>query len=173
MRFASLVLAAASAVTLTGCSDLVSLNPFVTDKEAVTDPSLVGTWKAPDGALAIIQQADSAYDITYTADKDTAKFEGRLIKTGNADILDLVIESDDAFQVPAHLMARVWVQGSTLRWIFLDSKWLRGQAANLASQPSGTRTLLTAPGDKVRDFVLTYGANDQAYEGDPVVMTRQ
>ena len=50
MRFPSLVLALASAVAMTGCSSLVSLNPFVTDPDAVLDPALAGVWSG-DNAM--------------------------------------------------------------------------------------------------------------------------
>jgi len=168
----AMVLGAASAMMLTGCSDLISLNPFVPEQDAVVDPTLAGTWKNSDGMLVIVQQEQSAYSITYTENKETAKFNGRLAKMGDAEIMDLVLESDDAFQVPVHMMARVWVEGSTLRWIFLDSKWLRQQAAELAGQPSGNRTLLTSPEAAARAFAWKYAGDARAYEGDPSVMTR-
>ena len=173
MKLTVLVLMAASALMLTGCSDLMSLNPFLTGKDAIADPGIVGTWKAPDGdSLLVVQQADTGYTITYTEKKDSAKFDGILVRVGDAKVLDLVMESDDAFQVPVHMLARVWPEGSTLRWIYLDSKWLRAQTVALPNQLSGKRTLLTAPAEALRSFVLKYGADDRAYEGDPMVLTR-
>ena len=174
MRLAGLVLMAASAVMLTGCSDLVSLNPFFTDKDSIADSSILGTWTGSDGdSLFIVQQADHGYVVTYTEKKESAKFAGSLVRVGDAKILDLVLlDSDDAFQVPVHMLARVWADGSTLRWIYLDSKWLRAQLGTLPSQVSGKRTLLTAPPEALRSFVMNYGADGLAYEGDPMVLTR-
>ena len=98
MRFSSFVFATASALMLTGCSDLLSLNSFVPDNESVADPSVVGTWKGSDDeALYIVPQTNSAYSITYTDKKDTAKFQGHLMNAGEAEILDLVVERENTF----------------------------------------------------------------------------
>jgi hypothetical protein len=61
-----------------------------------------------------------------------------------------------------------------MRWVFLDSKWLRDQAAQqLPSQPSHDHsTLITAPAEAFRAFVLKFGADDRSYEGDPMVLTK-
>jgi len=175
MKIFGWVFAIAGAVVLSGCSELMSLHSFVGDEDSAADPGLAGTWKSSDDeALIIVQQAGAIYSITYTEKKETAKFQGRLIRAGDAEILDVVEESDDAFQIPAHLMVRVWPEGGVLRFTFLDSKWLRALAAQqLASQPSGDRTLITAPADAVRSFVLRYGADPKAFEGNPSVLVRQ
>ena len=51
-QFPQLVLALAAMLTCTGCSELISLYPFVTDKEAVQDARLPGVWVDADGAAA-------------------------------------------------------------------------------------------------------------------------
>lgn len=173
MKFASFVCVAAGAVMLTGCSSLVSLNPFVTDQEAIADPSLAGTWKGSDGELYVIEQSGPAYTITYSKDKDTAKFQARVMKAGDLEVLDLVAEDNDPFRVPVHVAVRIWPEGSSLRWTFLDSQWLREQAGSLAKRPVGDRTMLMAPGDAVRELVMKYGADAGAYQGDPETLTRQ
>ena len=173
MRFTGLLLLAASAVLLTGCSDLVSLNPFIEAKDAIVDPALTGTWKG-DNSLFVIQQEDDGYAITYTEKNEAAKFRATLLQSADAKILDLVVDGDDdAFRVPVHLLARVWVQGSSLRWTFLDSKWLREQTAVLPNQIADKRTLLTAQPEALRTLVLKYATDDRAYEGTPMELTKQ
>ncbi len=44
MRLTTLVLALAGTLFMTACSKLVSLNPFVTGKEATLEPALLGVW---------------------------------------------------------------------------------------------------------------------------------
>jgi hypothetical protein len=184
MRFPSLLLTLTGAAVLTGCSSVISLNPFVTDRQATMDPALLGTWKPEqrtgarpsisviglsgdfgDDDLYIIRGSGSAYDITYTDGKFiTQKFEARLIRVGTAELLDLVPANDDGFQIPAHLLVRVWPKDSKLRWVFLDSDWLKQQAAQLlATQPSDDRTLITASSDALGDFVLKYGSDPRAF----------
>ena len=53
MRYAAMILALAGAVLLTGCSSLVSLDPFVTEEAAASDPNLAGLWQAGDKDLLI------------------------------------------------------------------------------------------------------------------------
>jgi len=175
MKFASLTLALASVAVLTGCTNLVSLNPFVTAKQAVLDPNLSGTWKSSDGdSLFVVQQNSSSYSITYTDGKGTSlKLTGLVFRAGDAELLDLVSENEAFLQVPVHAVVRVWPEGSLLRWTFLDSKWLREQVGKrLVSQPNGEGQLLTAPGDTVRSVLLEHAADSKAFENAPDVLTR-
>ena len=48
MRIPQLVLAVAGTLMCTGCSELISLHPFVSDKEAVQDARLLGVWVDED-----------------------------------------------------------------------------------------------------------------------------
>ena len=173
MRLTTLVLALAGAIFMTGCSSLVSLNSFVTDKEACLEPALLGVWHDSDDATYIIRQSGNVYAIAYM-DKSSSviKFEARLLGVGDAKLLDLVSKNDDPFQIPAHTPMRVWPEGSTLRMAFLDSEWLRQEATQqLPAQMTGDRLVITAPGDAVRTFLTTYGADDRAY-GEPSVLRK-
>ena len=172
MRFPILVLAAAGAALMTGCSSLVSLNPFVSDEESVISPALAGVWKTgEDDGLVVIRQSGTHYTILYTENSSTTlKFEGRLFRAGDAELLDLVPSSDDGFSIPVHTVVRVWPGQSELRWAFLESDWLKQQAVRqLASQPAGDRTLLTAPGAVVHSLLAKYGADEKAYSKQKVM----
>jgi hypothetical protein len=175
MKFASLTLALASVAALTGCTNLVSLNPFVTGKQAVLDPNLAGTWKSSDDdSLLIVQQHGSSYSVTYTDGKGTSlRFTALAFRAGDAELVDLVSENEAFLQVPVHALVRVWPEGSLLRWAFLDSKWLRQQVGKeLASQPNGEAQVLTAPGEAVGGVLRKYAADSKAFENAPNVMTR-
>jgi hypothetical protein len=175
MKILSLTLALAGAAALTGCSNLVSLNPIVTGNQAVMDANLAGTWKGGDGdVLVVVPKDDSSYSITYTNTKETTlKLTAMVFRAGDAELLDLVNDNEGFLQVPVHAVVRVWPEGNMLRWTFLDSKWLREQAGReLASLPRGDGQLLTAPGDAVRRTLLKYAGDSKAYENDPGVLTR-
>jgi len=175
MRIVSLTLALASAVALTGCTNLGSLNPFVTDQQAVMDGNLAGTWKSSDNdVLVVVQKNSSSYSITYTDGKDASlKLTAMVFKAGDAELLDLVSENEAPLQVPVHAVVRVWPEGSLLRWTFLDSKWLREWTdKELASQYRGGMQLLTAPGETVRGVLLKCAGDSRAYENEPNVLTR-
>ena len=60
---------------------------------------------------------------------------------------------------------RVWPKTSTLEMAFLDTDWLKKQAVEkLATQVIDSRTVIIAPGEAVRNFLMTNGADDRAYE---------
>ena len=174
MRISELVLALAGTLMCTGCSELISLHPFVTDKDAALDARLPGVW-VDDDDLYIVRQDGNGYAISYSDKKSSAvyKLKANLLKVGEARILDLTPAEEDAFQIAAHTPLRVWVEGATLRMAFLDSKWLREHAsAELAAQELDKRLLITSPQEDVTRFLPTYGADDRAY-GKPTVLTRQ
>jgi len=54
--------------------------------------------------------------------------------------------------------------GGTLRWAYLDTEWLRKQAAQLLpNRADDKRMVLTAPGAAVRAFVAKFGVDDKAH----------
>ena len=174
MRIANLLLTVAAAASLSGCSTLVSLHPFVTDQQAVIDPTLLGVWaKANGDDLYIVRQDGSHYTIRHVDKSDSRTFSAQLLKVGDVRILDLVSTNDDPFQLAVHTPMRVWVDGATLRFATLDSDWLQENAhKQLAIQEAGERSLITAPGDTLLRFLIAYGTADNAY-GKPEVLEKQ
>jgi len=165
MKLTGILLTTAAAIALSGCSTLVSLQPFVTDQQAVFDAGLLGIWaNSAQDELFIVRQDGKNYKIRHIKDQETQSFSAQLFKIGDLRILDLVSDTADPFQVAVHTPTRVWVDGSSLRFAMLDSDWLKENARKqLAIQDSGDRALITAPGDAVLKFLVTYGAGDNAY----------
>jgi hypothetical protein len=172
MRYPAMILALAGAVLLTGCSSLVSLDPFVPEDQAVGDPSLVGLWQdggSGDKDFVAIRQKGSAYSIRFFGDdKDVSLgFEGHLLRVGDAELMDLVSTNDTTFNIPAHMVVRIWTEDGGLRWVFLDSDWLKDQAKQtLGTQTAGDRTLIAARGAAPAEFLKKFGADEKAYSGD-------
>ena len=168
MKLTSMLLALAGALILTGCDTpaLLTLDPVVTDQDAVFDPALLGTWGASqDKDLCIFRRnGDSGYAITYVSGGDVRQFIARLFRVGEASVLDLTPESSDDFQIAGHALIRIWTEGGTLRWAFLDTEWLRKQASQLLpNRAADKRMVLTAPDAAVRAFVVKYGVDDKAH----------
>jgi hypothetical protein len=160
-----------STLMLTGCSDLVSLNPIAPDGASRFDPALAGVWQGSD-ALYVVRQDDSGYSVVYVGKESTKRLHGVLFQAGDAKLLDLVTVEEDPFQVPVHVVARVWPEAAKLSWALLDSDWLRQQTGTLnATQRAGERTLLTAPAPAVRGFVTKYGGDERAH-GQPEVLNK-
>jgi len=119
MRPILAVLMIAGAVVTTGCSSLLSLQPVVTEQETTFEPALVGAWSSEgdDDLFVIRQTKDRQYRIRY----GPADFDGRLFRAGNAWFLDVTHKEESALQVPAHAVVRLWLEGDTLRWTFIES----------------------------------------------------
>jgi len=173
MRILQTVLALAGTMMCTGCSELVALHPFVSENEAVLDARLPGVWLAGDGAY-VVRPDGNGYTISHSENKSAAVYnlKARMLKVSDARILDLMPAEEDAFQIAAHTPLRVWVEDTKLRIAFLDSQWLRAQAnGQLAMQVLDDRLLITSRADQVTRFLMTYGADDRAYD-KPTVLTR-
>jgi hypothetical protein len=167
----SLILA--GTLALTGCSSLVSLNPFVTDKEAVMDPALLGAWTNQEGTDTYsVTQSGAGYDIRYSSGSDVYLFKANLMTAGDVKLLDLVSASEDVWQLPLHTPVRVWTEGNTLSVAFLESDWLKQKASEqVPTVPIDDRTLITAPSEAARDFFVEAGADPNAW-GEPEVLSR-
>jgi hypothetical protein len=175
MRIPQLVLALAGTLLCTGCAELIGLHPFVTDTEAALDTRLLGVW-TDDDDVYMVRQDGNGYTIGYSSEKKSSEFyklKAKMLRVGEARILDLTPADEDAFRIAAHTPLRVWVEGATVRIAYLDSEWLRERAsAQLAVQKVGDRLLITSPGEEVTRFLLTYGGDDRAF-GKPSVLRRQ
>jgi len=172
MRYPALITALAGAALLTGCSSLISLNPFVAETAGIADPALVGTWKSAasgDKGQIVIERRGTLYAIGIEGgDGKPMHFEGRLERVGDAELMDVVSTDDHDLAIPVHLAVRLWPSAGELKWAYLDSDWLRAQAKlALATQPSSGDTLITTPGDAAAQFLKQFGADSRAYSGEP------
>jgi hypothetical protein len=160
MKLTWMLAALAGFAVLTGCDTptpaLLSLEPVATAQDKAPDTALVGTWAPPgdDSTLCVIRQGDQGgYQIVVLAGGSPVGFEAQLFRVGDVELLD-VTPSD---------IARIWLTFGTLRWAFLDSGWLKQQAAVLATHDADGKMLLLSPTAAVRAFIAANGANDQAY----------
>lgn len=155
----------AGLLTMTGCATLVSTNPFVNDDESMVDPHLAGTWSNDENDTILIRQNGRGYEVTYIDNgREATRFAARLVKIGDALLLDLSRDTDDPFVLALHFAVRVWPETVTLRWTLVDSDWLKEQATQLlAAHKEGDRTLVTAPGPAVREFMRKFGVDERAH----------
>jgi hypothetical protein len=165
MRIQLAALILAGAVGLTGCSRMASLNTFVNQEEATIDPALIGVWQDQDGeGIYVVKQSGGSYAITATDKSSTVKLEARLLAAGDLKILDITAREEAPCQNPVHIAARVWINGATLRMVFLDSDWLRQLAVwQLGAHTTDGRTVIASPGSVVRDFLVRYGDSPEAH----------
>jgi hypothetical protein len=89
-----------------------------------------------------------------------------------AELLDLVSADENAFQIQAHYLVRIWPEGGTLRWSFLDSDWMKKQAGSLLpTRKLNDRLVISASPDAAHALMLKYGADERALR-DVETLTR-
>lgn len=174
MNFKFATVALAGVFILSGCSSVVSLQPFVPEKEAITDPALPGVWiDEQDKETYVIRQSGEAYAITFVEKSGACyRFEGRLWKIGDALMLDLVTANDAPFNIPVHIPLRVWIERESLRMAFLDTEWFKQQVtAKLATQKVNDHTVITATSAAIGAFLQAHAGDDKAH-GEPGTLRR-
>jgi len=211
-----IVFLAGIALSSTAC--LTSLHPWFTREDLVAEPALAGTWVdagEPDTTWTFTRRDDTSYTLIDTrseskpnpfnkADSEPAKIvatplTARLMRLGEARYLDLCAGDEwtdssmlQYLLVNSHGLAKVRLEGDTLRVAFLDEDrletLLREQRLLLphelvdvdgdADQPpasihsSGRRVLLTAPTSDLQKFLATYAASSDAFEPEEVMRRR-
>lgn len=152
MKFLKWGVLAIAAMAWLSC--VVSLLPLFDDGYLVSEPGLLGTWKAADGAdtwtfekadgmeyLLIQRQAEYGLSQvpgqetpTKKGPGDTVRFRARLGRLGAGLFLDLIpagegnpeVRNDlyNVHMVPGHTLARISLDKDSLRIVFLDEDWL-------------------------------------------------
>ena len=179
MKSIALLAAIAGMIVLTGCEgpptpSLLSLETVAADSDLVSVEGLAGAWDDGSGTIVIRRGKDtpSVAKVTYSDDNTHLVFNARPFRAGDGLFLDLAPNDSDDFHIPGHALARIWVDGNTLRWGFVDSDWFKQQTGTLPSvQVAEGKTWLTSPGSAVLGALAKYGLNEQAY-GKIVTCTR-
>jgi hypothetical protein len=170
MKLTSMLAALAAFAILTGCDTpapgLLSLEPVATASDTATDSGLPGTWQSQGekDLIVIIRQADEGgYQIAALSGGSVMNFQAQLFRVKDAELLDLSPADDNDFRIPGHAVVRVWVDGPTFRWAFLDSDWLKQKAAALATHSGDGKMQLFSSTEAVRAVIVANGSNDKAY----------
>jgi hypothetical protein len=166
---------AALALLLSGCT-VRSIHPLYTEADLAFDQALIGIWGEEEGkeTWTIQGAGDKAYRVIYAEPGKATMLEGRLVRLGSYHYLDLFPkETDDGFQIPAHLFVKVSVEGDTLRCAILDPDWLRAALADgrvtlpHVAPGSGGGLILTADTKQLQEFVSRHVGDPQAFsEGE-------
>jgi hypothetical protein len=69
---------------------VVSVEPVVSEADALFDPVLLGVWLEVDGSdrVEVSQAAENLYEIVYTSDNEERRYHARLGELGDSRILD-------------------------------------------------------------------------------------
>ena len=174
-----LAIPVAIVVLLNGCAGVVSLHPLVTetDKDAVFDPALVGSWQEskPDsqgsGPIYVVSRlGESGYSVSAKTEKGDSSVPMRLLKVGNRFLLDVRFSGDDP-TLPVHLFFRVRVEKDTAWIAEMDTDWLieqiktKGQLRYeiLDEKGQDRRLVLTASTAELRKYLLPYVSEAKSF----------
>lgn len=170
MKLTPILAALAASVVLTGCDSptptLLSLEPVAAANDTGIDAALLGAWQSAGDKdlIAIVRPGDGGgYQIAIVASGSVLSFQARLLHVKEVEFLDLSPADDNDFRIPGHAIARLWIDGGALRLAFLDTDWLKQQAASLIAHTADARMQLFSPSAAIRAFIDTYGPDDKAF----------
>ena len=168
----SVIFAATLALVLSAC--VPSLNPYFTANDVVSDPRLVGEWKADDGSMswAFAVAGNQNYALTVTEkDEKHGTFVAHLFKIGNETFLDLIPDkckfaADQSDLVamavfPGHLLAHVLAIEPKLKIALIDWDWLskflqKNPAALAHHVENKEQIILTAETRDLQRFITAH-----------------
>lgn len=160
---------------LPACGDLLSVHPLATPATTVFDAGLLGEWQcaAKDckGMALVREGANRVYDVVWVpgeADGEPLRMQGRLVKVGSREVMDLIAIRDRTFSVPGHFFLLLQRSGEGVRFQWLDSDWLRKQAATpgvIAHAMVDEKPVLTAESAVLQSFLAKFGLDARAVSG--------
>jgi hypothetical protein len=165
MKRLTIQVALAAALVPVAFAEIAALRPIVADGQSAVDAGLTGVWLEAEGdGMATITQQGVGYSITWSETKFVIHFQGRLLKTANATILDLTVDRELPSAIAVHLLLRVWIEGAELRFALLDTDWLRQRAREeLAFTEINGTLVITASSDGLARFLVAHAGDDRAH----------
>jgi len=173
---------------LTGCGGVVSLHPLAlpNDKDAIFDPTLVGTWEDVNGGQDryVVARAESGYTVTIQsggAGNRKLEYSVRLLKVGERRLLDFYTrniacdgDSCDNFdmRLDVHLFFKLRLEKDSAWLSEMDSDWLKeqiktkGLLRHEVLTEDGDRVVLTASPSELRQNLLPLAADDRSFESE-------
>ena len=157
---------------LAGCGDLLSVHPLAA--KGVMDGTLTGEWicaeKDCKGSV-LVRPEEGYYDIIWIpgeADGEPLRLQGRMVKIGTRMVLDLVTAKRADLAIPGHFFMLLEKSGAGVKFHWLDSDWLRKQAAGPDGVPHlmvDNKPILTGGGAGLQAFLLKFGLDPKATAG--------
>lgn len=157
---------------LGSCGDLLSVHPLATKANTTLDSSLLGEWQCVDkdskGMARVRMGVGDEYDIIWVpgeADGEPLRLVAKVVKLGEARVLDMVAIKERTLSIPGHFFARIEREGDTLKFRWLDSDWLRAQAVaagGVAHAIVDRKPVVTAGPAALQAFLLKFGLDSRA-----------
>jgi hypothetical protein len=147
------------AMSLTGC--VISVEPVVTDSDAIFDDRLLGTWESDSDLAVVTHDGETAYAIEFVSEGEVSQFEARLGRLEDRYVLDvwstIVNDLPDATEgmlVAGHLLFDIRIEADEVSAAMLKP------GAILEALESGELSLAHRNSDS-EEHVLLYGSTEQ------------
>jgi hypothetical protein len=157
---------------LSGCGDLVSVQPLATAETTVFDAGLTSEWSCADkdcNGVALIRAGSAQkkdYDIVWIPDEGGAlRLKGQLVKVGGRLVFDLIVVQETTLAIPAHFFMLVEKTADGVKFYWLDSDWLRDRVMSkdaLAHAMVDDKPVITAGSAEINAFLAKFGLDPQA-----------
>jgi len=190
MRTCALVVAAAAVLASSGCL-VVSISPLSTEKDAIVEAAIVGTWVESRSTRYVISRlGERGYKVDVQENNTTTTFVSRLVRLDGVLFLDMAPSTawaelgvpkeaagslDDWF-LPLHFFVRIDQVTPSLTVSILDETWLKAylekHPAALAHTLRDTDVVLTGSTEDIQKFFRANLKTPDAFE-TPTVLTRQ
>ena len=172
-------IAASAMVWMTAGCIVLSVYPFYTSNDLISDPGLAGHWAKAEATNEIWQftgTGEKAFLLTTADDQTTNCFEAHMFRLELFDFLDLLTTNRQEFQLPLHLISKMAHDDTNLTLSFMDYGWLAGyletNSAALrhiavpqeaAGTNGGNMVYLTSTTRELQKFLLKHVADTNAF----------
>ena len=176
MRALLLMFAMFAMLLLSGCGDLLSVQPLATAETAVFDAGLTGEWSCTDTSkgVGLLIRAGAAekkdYDVLWIPEnsEEALRLKGQLVKVGDRLVFDLIARMRPDLTLPAHFFMLVEKTADGVKFHWLDSEWLRDRVMSkdgLAHAMVDDKPVITAGSAEINAFLAKFGLDAQAVSG--------
>jgi len=166
------------ALFLMGCPTR-SLYPLFADKDITFNPNLVGAWNEIDNHSTYVFKKGEGkdYEITIAGKKgDTTHYKLQLGRLGKYWFFDSFPKEDpvDFHMIPTHLISKIWLQGDTLKFSFLESdsliKRMGSGKLKIAATYPDDNMILTSSTEELQKVILEIADDDAFFPKSDVLI---
>lgn len=181
MRSIRAILIILTTALFAGCP-VRSVFPLFTEKDAVFNPSLIGTWESEDETYTFEKLQEKNYRLAIRPKKenDSALYVVWLGKIGARWFLDSypIVNSEEYHYFSMHLFTRMDLNGDTLRIASLEADWLSKMIDEKKMQFThvlrGNEVILTGSTTELQKLLATIGGTGEAFPNENVfIKTKQ
>ena len=170
MRSLRVILLVSVTLLFSGCPAR-SIHPLFTDKEAVFDASLIGTWTSNEESYTFEKLQEKNYRLVVRSqnENDSAVYAVLLGKIGSAWFLDSypIVNSNEHHFLSVHVFTRMTMQGDSLTLATLEADWLlkmiTEKKITIDHAQRENEIILTASTNKLQHFVNSIRGNNEAF----------